>query len=106
MLAVRTHFDPGIGGPLDAVYALEIGQDRFVVTVAGGEMSIRRGEAADSDAVIEADAQTFAAVLTGDESLDDAIGAGRLRVSGHVSLVRRLFDAMPSQPAAAAPPGS
>jgi DNA-binding HxlR family transcriptional regulator len=106
MLAVRAHFDPGIGGTLTAVYALDIDQDRFVVTVADGEMSIRRGEAADADAVIDSDAETFAAVLIGGESLDDAIGTGRLRVSGDVRLVRRLLDAMPSQPSAAVPAGT
>jgi ubiquinone biosynthesis protein UbiJ len=103
MLALRGDFDPEASGDLHATYTLGIGEDRFTVRVAGGRLTIARGEACDPDATVHTNPRTFAALLTRRQRLDQAARRGQLTLTGDAKAVQRLLDALPRpQPAAPA----
>lgn len=83
VLALRSLFDPEAAGDLSATYELRIGEERFRVEIAAGELSLGRGGAAGPTASIAvADAPTLAAVLTGQLPLGDALDSGAAQIEG------------------------
>jgi DNA-binding HxlR family transcriptional regulator len=103
ILALGTFFDAEAAGDLDARYELQLGDDTFHVTVAGGEIALDRGPAEDPVAVVETDANAFSAVVWNGRPLADALRAGELAIEGDRRAVERLLRLFP-QPAPAAPP--
>lgn len=95
MLALRGDFDAELGHDLTASWTIRFDADTFAVRADGGRLAVRRGEATAPDATVDTDTATFAAVLTQRMSLADAIGDGRLTVTGDTRTVRRLLDALP-----------
>lgn len=88
VLALRTTFDARRAGGLRARVALHLGDDRFVAEIDGGEFRIARGEAADPDAVLRADAPAVqAAVFAGERAA--------LEVTGDRDVADRFLDAFP-----------
>jgi DNA-binding HxlR family transcriptional regulator len=88
-LALETLFDPERADDLDATVELRLGNDRFVVRVAGQGLEIRRGSAQASDATIAGNPMTLAAVLWQDGALGD------LAIEGDRALVRRFARLFP-----------
>jgi alkyl sulfatase BDS1-like metallo-beta-lactamase superfamily hydrolase len=103
ILALGTFFDAEAAGELDARYELQLGDDTFRVTVAGGEIALDRGPAEDPVAVVETDASVFAAVVWNGRPLAEALRAGELSIEGDRRAVERLLRLFP-RPAPAAPP--
>jgi DNA-binding HxlR family transcriptional regulator len=96
VLALRSLFDPETAGDLEASYDLRIGEERFEVRVAGGEIDLLRGPAANPSASIAvADAGAFAAVLTGELPLEDALDSGAARVEGGKRAAKRFLRLFP-----------
>jgi DNA-binding HxlR family transcriptional regulator len=96
VLALRSLFDPEAAGELEASYELRIGEERFRVDVAGGEIALGRGPVVDPAAAIEVDeAATLAAVLTGQLPLGDALDSGVARIEGSRSEARRFLGLFP-----------
>lgn len=95
MLALRSHFDPGAAGRLDATYQLHIDTDRISVQVENGSLRVERGEAHEPDATLETDTTTFSAVMMRRQNLNEAIESGRVTLTGDADVVRRLLDALP-----------
>lgn len=62
-LALRTTFDASAAGDLRARVALHLGADRFAAEIADGRFRIVRGEAADPDAVLTAEAGALQAII-------------------------------------------
>jgi DNA-binding HxlR family transcriptional regulator/putative sterol carrier protein len=94
VLALRSRFDPGAARGLRAGYELRLGEDRFRVEVADGEIEVARGVADQADATIDTDSDTLAAVLWGDLPLADAERSGKMTVGGDRAAVKgflRLF---------------
>jgi DNA-binding HxlR family transcriptional regulator len=96
MLAVRSRFDPERAGDLNATYALRIGEHAFTVRVDGGRLSIGRQDAGAPNTVLEGDDMAFAALLTGQQTVDQLRAAKRLTVSGDAKALQRLLDALPT----------
>lgn len=94
-LALESVFDPGAAGDLRTEVALRIGADRFEVGVADGRLSLRRGEPAAPDAVVEGDVATLTTLAFGGGDLDAAVAAGTVTVAGDRAAVRRLLRAFP-----------
>jgi DNA-binding HxlR family transcriptional regulator len=96
VLALRSLFDAEIAGELEQSYELRVGEDRFHIAVAGGELELGRGPAAAPAAALEVeDPGTFAAVLTGELPLEEALGAGAMRIDGSKKEARRFLRLFP-----------
>jgi DNA-binding HxlR family transcriptional regulator len=105
VLALRSLFDPAAAAGLEATCELRIGEERFRVEVAGGELGLARiaepSTAGAKDAGVTAgaievdEAGTLAAILTGELPLDDAVATGAARVEGTKSELRRFLALFP-----------
>jgi DNA-binding HxlR family transcriptional regulator len=77
MLSFRTMFDASRADGLAVTGAVRIGQDHFVVEVAGGKLRAERGEAEAPDFVLDAPVATLvAAAVYGKVSFDELAAAG------------------------------
>ena len=96
VLALRSLFDAKAAAGLEASYELAIGEERFRVDVAAGELSLSRTEVEGPAARIEVDeAGTLAAVLTGQLPLDDALASGAAKIDGPKKEARRFLALFP-----------
>jgi putative sterol carrier protein len=94
MLAVRGRYRPRTDASLEAVYQVRLGDDAFDLRVAGGDVAVRRGEAAHPDAEVDVDAATFGDLLYGRETPAAATAAGRLQIRGDTTAVDRLLTSL------------
>jgi DNA-binding HxlR family transcriptional regulator len=106
ILAFKTMFDPDAADGLSATYELRLGEDRFRLEVADGELTAARGDAAGADATIEADPGVLAGVAFEGDSLDAAMRAGDMRIEGDESAARRFLTLFPLPEPAALPIGA
>ena len=105
ILALRSRFDAGAARGLRARYELRLGEDRFRIEVADGEIEVARGGAEQADATIDTDPDTLAAVLWKGRPLADAQRAGRMTIEGEKAAVQRFVRLFPMpEPAAAVSP--
>lgn len=95
ILSFRTMFDQDRAEGLEASYEFRIGEDRFRAEVAEGRLEIERGAGSDSDATVEADAGTLAALVYDELELDGALSSGDLRIKGDRSVVERFLALFP-----------
>jgi DNA-binding HxlR family transcriptional regulator/putative sterol carrier protein len=95
ILALRSRFDPSAARGLQARYELRLGEDRFRMEVAGDELDVARGETDRSDATIDTDPDTLAAVLWGGRSLAEAQRSGKMKIEGDKAAVERLLRLFP-----------
>ena len=90
VLALKARFDPGAADGLRASYDLRLGEDRFHIAVSDDAIEVARGDADRPDATMDADPNTFYAVLFEGRSLADAQRSGGLRIEGDKTAVERL----------------
>jgi DNA-binding HxlR family transcriptional regulator len=96
VLALRSLFDAEAARDLDASYELRIDDERFSVAVSGGELDLNRGPATDPAASITVpDAPTFAAVLTDQLPLDEALATGAIQIEGSKQSAKRFLRLFP-----------
>ena len=95
MLALRSLFAPQAAGDLCAGFRLQLGEDRLLVRVGGGQIEVRRSDAPTADVTLKTDPRTFAGLLTRQVSVEAAVRGGHLTLTGPRALVERLFDAFP-----------
>ncbi len=96
VLALRSLFDREAAGGLDATYELRIGDGRFRVEIAKGDLDLGRGAGGDPDVSLTvADAPTLAAILADQLSLDDALGSGAIQIEGSKQTARRFLRLFP-----------
>jgi DNA-binding HxlR family transcriptional regulator/putative sterol carrier protein len=96
VLALRSLFDAEAAGELTATYELRLGENRFRVEIAGGEFELGRGSASDPTATITlADAPTFAAILTDELPLDEALASGAAQIEGSKQAAKRFLRLFP-----------
>ena len=95
ILALRARFDAGAADGLAARYDLRLGEDRFAIEVAGGELAATRGTAERPDATIATDPDTLTAVLWRGRPAADAQRAGELTIEGDKAAARRLLRLFP-----------
>jgi alkyl sulfatase BDS1-like metallo-beta-lactamase superfamily hydrolase len=94
VLALKSTFDPGKAGDLEASYELLLGEIPFDISVRGGVLEAARGDAEDPDATIRSDPSTIAGVVFGENSLGKVVKAGDLVIEGSRQSVARLFKAL------------
>jgi DNA-binding HxlR family transcriptional regulator len=90
VIALKTLFDPAAAGDLDATVELRLGEDRFRARVAGGELTVARGEAEAADATVIADPAALSGVLWHGRPLDD------VTVAGDRALLERFLGLFPA----------
>jgi DNA-binding HxlR family transcriptional regulator len=132
MLSLMALFDPSADPGFEAVVDVDLGQQRFRLTVADGRLAVSRDarsrdgveardgvesrdgvEARDGvardrrpvDAVLDTDQDTLLALLRTDAPLADAVDSGALRLSGNPAVVERFRHLFPlPEPVPAAEP--
>jgi len=96
VLALRSLFDPDAAGDLEATYALQIGEERFRVEIAGGEVELARDVPTEPLLSIAVpDAPTLAAILTAQLPLDDALASGAAQIEGSKQATKRFLRLFP-----------
>jgi DNA-binding HxlR family transcriptional regulator len=100
-LALTSLFDAETAEGFSAVVELRLGEDRFWVRIADGEIEVRRGEAEDPDAIIEADVEALRGVLWQGAELSDALREGDMRIDGDRRAVTRFVRLFPQPDSAA-----
>lgn len=96
VLALRSLFDAEAASDLNATYELQIGEQRFRVEIAGGELDLKRGPATRPDISLAApDAPTLAAVLTDQLPLDEALDSGAVQIEGGKQAAKRFLRLFP-----------
>jgi DNA-binding HxlR family transcriptional regulator/putative sterol carrier protein len=95
ILALRARFDARAADGLRAGYELRLGEDRFRVHVADGQLDVARGDAEQPDATISTDPDTISAVLWGGQSLAAARRARTLTVDGDAAAAKRFVELFP-----------
>jgi DNA-binding HxlR family transcriptional regulator/putative sterol carrier protein len=94
VLSLEALFDSQAAAGLDATMALHLGDERFGIRIANGQLEVTRGETERPDAIIDTDPTTLLSLLRTDRALEDALASGELRLAGDKGLVedfRRLF---------------
>ncbi|GAA4620127.1 winged helix-turn-helix transcriptional regulator [Actinoallomurus vinaceus] len=81
---------PG-GAPVAGTCDMRVDDDRFTMRFGDTGLNIARAAAHEADAVVQIDAGTLKALINGDETLDDAIDAGRVTLGGDERLIRSLI---------------
>jgi len=96
VLALRSLFDAEAAGDLEASYELRIGDEHFGVCVAAEELELHRGPVDDPAVSLTlADAPSFAAILSGQLPLDDALDSGAARIDGSKQAAKRFLRLFP-----------
>lgn len=98
MLALRMMFHPERAGDFAGTMGFALGKERYAARVAGGVLTVSRGEIAHPDAVFTGEPTAFLPALFGTTPLPEALSWGRFAVSGDVALATRfctLFELPP-----------
>jgi DNA-binding HxlR family transcriptional regulator/putative sterol carrier protein len=106
MLSLTALFDRAAAAGLQATIALHLGEDRFQIRIADGELAVTRGESERPDAMLETDQSTLLSLLRTDRPLDEALADGELLVAGDRTIVerfRRLFPLPQPTPVTSTP---
>jgi DNA-binding HxlR family transcriptional regulator len=96
VLALRSLFDPEAAGEIEGAYELRLGDERFHVEVADGELDLGRGGTESASASIAVvDAPTLGAILAGQLPLDEAIASGAAQIEGSKQAAKRFLRLFP-----------
>ena len=95
MLSFRTMIDAGRAGDFAARIGFRIGQDRFVATLADGQIPVVRGEPDQADVTFTGDATVIAGCVYGGVPLAQMEAAGLLSITGDRALAERFVTFFP-----------
>jgi DNA-binding HxlR family transcriptional regulator/putative sterol carrier protein len=93
-LGMRATFRPRKAAPVEASYEFHIGEETFSFHVANGEARARQGSATSPRLILEADAETFLALLSGQLTSAHALSSGVAKLDGprrELDRVLRMF---------------
>jgi DNA-binding HxlR family transcriptional regulator len=103
MLSFRTMMDMEQARGLRARIGFRIGEDRFALVLAGGQVTLGRGEPDEPDLVFTGSTTAIAAAAYAKEPIDRLERAGALAVTGDKSLALQFFALFTLPPKAASP---
>ena len=96
MLSLQALFDSP-AADLEATIALHLGDERFQVRIADGQLTVTRGEIAHPDATIDTSQAALLSLLRTDIPLDEALASGDLHLSGDRAVIEK-FRALLTDP--------
>lgn len=105
MLSLRTMIDPAKAAGMAMTIGFRLGDDRFLATLAGGDLAIVRGDPAGADVVIDTDPTPLVVWIYGKRPLADAEADGSIRVAGDRAAAERFAALFALPPKIAAPAG-
>jgi DNA-binding HxlR family transcriptional regulator len=94
MLSVKTLFDGHAAGDLQATIALNLDDEPFWIRIADGNLTMARGEIEHPDVTIDTDKPTLLSLMQTDRSIDDALAAGELRLTGDRAVLDRFVESI------------
>ena len=90
MLSMRTMILPDEARKVEGAVGFDIAGDGFLAELRDGELTVRRGDPAEAQAVFRIPvALPFLRVIYGKQPLDEALDDGVLQVEGDLDLARR-----------------
>ncbi|MNK31845.1 HTH-type transcriptional regulator YodB [compost metagenome] len=92
MQSFETMFDPARAGDAAMRLGFAMDEDRMVVTVAGGQLTTRRGEAEKAEVVVRAAPPIVAAAVYGKVPLTALEGEGAMTIEGDREVFARFID--------------
>ena len=95
IVSLQTLFDPELAGDFEATIELRLGDDRFRIAIAGGQMVAERGEAASPDAILTTDPATLIALVHGHRELGEVLKTEDAEIGGDEKAVRRFVGLFP-----------
>jgi DNA-binding HxlR family transcriptional regulator/putative sterol carrier protein len=95
MLSLNALFDRTAAADLRATIALHLGDERFGVRIADGELAVTRGAVDNPDTTLETDQTTLLSLLRTNRPLDAALAGGDLRLTGDRSVAERFRTLFP-----------
>lgn len=103
LLSLRTMLDAGRAKGVDARIGLRLGEEGFLLRLADGQLTWRRGEPEGADLVLAGEPRALAAAFYGGRSLTELEAEGVLRLEGDRALAERLVTLFPLPPKAPHP---
>ena len=92
MQSFETMFDPTRAGEAAMTLGFVLDEDRMVVSVAGGQITTRRGEAEEAAVVVRAAPPVVAAAVYGKVPLAALEGEGAMSIEGDRAVFARFID--------------
>ncbi len=92
MQSFETMFDPARAGDATMTLGFVLGEDRMMVSVAGGRITTRRGEAEEAEVVVRAAPPVVAAAVYGKVPLAALEGEGAMTIEGDRAVFARFID--------------
>lgn len=92
MQSFETMFDPARAGDAAMALGFVLDEDRMVVSVAGGRITTRRGEAEEAEVVVRAAPPVVAAAVYGKVPLAALEGEGAMTIEGDRAFFARFID--------------
>ncbi|MFK0298280.1 winged helix-turn-helix transcriptional regulator [Brevundimonas sp. NPDC090276] len=92
MQSFETMFDPARAGDATMILGFVLGEDRMVVSVAGGRIEARRGEPEEAEVVVRAAPPVVAAAVYGKVPLESMEGEGVMSIEGDRTVFARFID--------------
>ena len=100
MLSFRTMMDMSRAEGIEARIGFSIGEDRFVLGLARGQVELKRGDPDDCDLVFSGTTSAIAAAAYGGAPLEALEAEGQLAIQGDRKLARRFTTLFPLPPKA------
>ncbi|HEV2211843.1 MAG TPA: winged helix-turn-helix transcriptional regulator [Gammaproteobacteria bacterium] len=95
IMSLRTMFDGGRAGDFKARIGIQLGEERFDVDIAAGQMKLVRGASPKPDAVLETDLETLGGLAYLGLKLSDVLHDGKAKVEGDRAVLKRFFTLFP-----------
>jgi DNA-binding HxlR family transcriptional regulator len=96
VLALGSLFDAEAAADLEAIYEIRIGAESFHAEVTGGELRLGRQPATGADVTIGVpDAPTFAAILSAQLPIEEALASGTAQIEGRKQAAKRFLRLFP-----------
>lgn len=92
MQSFETMFDPARAGDAAMTLGFVLDEDRMVVSVAGGQITTRRGEAEEAEVVVRAAPPVVAAAVYGKVPLAALEAEGAMTIEGDRAVFARFID--------------
>lgn len=92
MQSFETMFDPARAGDAAMALGFVLDEDRMVVSVAGGRITTRRGEAEEAEVVVRAAPPVVAAAVYGKVPLAALEGEGAMTIEGDRAVFARFIE--------------